>query len=149
MIFVDTNVFVVALRYPRDRHFDVNARFLHALRESGDGVTSVVNVLETCGVLSFNLNPRQLRSLYAYFDRRFAVKILAGTGTQPIVAARAKDLLGYLERKLSFGDALVAYAVEAWAPEATAFVSWDARHFTDKIGPPALTPAEFLDQAGG
>ncbi len=148
MIFVDTNVFVVALRYLRDPHFAVNARFLDALRESGDGITSVVNVLETCGVLSFNLNPRQLRSLYAYFDRRFAVRIVAGSGKRPLIGAGAEDILGYLGRKLALGDALVAYAVETWAPEATAFVSWDAPHFTDKIGPPALTPAEFLDKAG-
>ena len=148
MIFVDTNVFVVALRYARDRNAAANARFLDALRESGDGVTSVINVLETCGVLSFNLSPRQLRALYAYFDRRFAVRIVAGPAERPLVTAGAKDLLGYLGRKLSFGDALVAYAVEAWAPDATAFVSWDARHFTGKIGPPALTPAEFLGEAG-
>jgi predicted nucleic acid-binding protein len=144
MIFVDTNVFVVALRYPRDRNAATNARFLAALRERGDGATSVVNVLETCGVLSFNLNPRQLRALYTYFDRRFAVKVVGGPAGQPIVAAGAEVILGYLGRKLSFGDALVAYAVEGWAPQATAFVSWDARHFTGKIAPRALTPDEFL-----
>lgn len=148
MIFVDTNVFVVALRYPRDQHAAVNARFLNALRESGDGVTSVVNVLETCGVLSFNLSPRQLHSLYAYFDRRFAVRVVAGPAGSPLVTAGTEEILGYLGRKLSFGDALVAYAVEAWAAEATAFVSWDARHFTGKISPPVLTPAEFLDKDG-
>jgi predicted nucleic acid-binding protein len=101
MIFVDTNVFVVALRYPRDRHAAANARFLDALRESGDGVTSVVNVLETCGVLSFNLSPRQLRSLYAYFDRRFAVRIVAGPAGSPLITAGAEDLFGYVGRRLS------------------------------------------------
>jgi predicted nucleic acid-binding protein len=144
MIFVDTNVFVVALRYPRDRNAAANARFLAALRERGDGVTSVINVLETCGVLSFNLNPRQLRALYAYFDRRFGVEVVDGPAGQPQVRAGAEEILGYLGRKLSFGDALVAYALETWAPQVTAFVSWDAGHFTGKIACQPLTPAEFL-----
>lgn len=148
MIFVDTNVFVVALRYPRDRNAAVNARFLAALRERGDGVTSVVNVLETCGVLSFNLNPRQLRALFAYFGRRFAVEVVAGPAQLTLVPAGAADILEYQGRKLSFGDALVAYTLETWTPRATAFVSWDARHFTGKIGTRALTPAEHLDEAG-
>lgn len=148
MIFVDTNVFVVALRYPRDRNAADNTRFLEILRERGDGITSVVNVLETCGILSFNLSSRQLRALYTYFDRRFAVEVLRGPGARPLIAAGAEEVLGLVMRKLSFGDALVAHALEAWAPEATTFVSWDARHFRGKIGPRALTPAEFLADAG-
>jgi hypothetical protein len=64
-------------------------------------VTSVVNVLETCGVLSFNLSPRQLRSLYAYFDRRFAVRIVAGPAGSPLITAGAEDLFGYVGRRLS------------------------------------------------
>lgn len=148
MIFVDTNVFVVALRYRRDHNAAANARFLGTLRERGNGVTSVVNVLETCGVLSFNLNPRQLRALYAYFGRRFAVEIVAGPAEQPLVTASADKILGYVGRRLSLGDALVALALETLAPRATAFVSWDARHFKGKIEIPALTPAEYLAESG-
>jgi predicted nucleic acid-binding protein len=61
MIFVDSNVFVIALRYPRDRNARANATFLEHLRDRTDAVTSVVNLLEVCGILSFNLNERQLR----------------------------------------------------------------------------------------
>ena len=146
MIFIDTNVFVVALRYPRDRNAAANARFLAALRKRGDGVTSVVNVLETCGVLSFNLSLRQLRALYVYFDCHFAVEVVGAPSKQTLVPASPEEILGYLGRRLSFGDALVAYAVETWIPQASAFVSWDAPHFAGKIAPRAFTPAEFLDQ---
>ena len=66
MIFVDSDVFLIDIRYARDRRFDVNARFLQRLRARGDGMTTIFNVLEICGVLSFNLNSRQLMELYAY-----------------------------------------------------------------------------------
>jgi predicted nucleic acid-binding protein len=149
MIFIDTNVFVLSLRYPRDANAAENRRFLDLIHERDDGVTSVINVLETCGVLSFNLSPRQLRALFAYFDRQFAVRIVGGTSEGPLVAASGREVLGYLGRRLSFGDGLVAYALETWAPRASAFVSWDARHFLGKVSAPALTPSEFLNLPNG
>jgi hypothetical protein len=48
---------------------------------------------------------------------------------------------------MSFGDALVAHAIDCWAPDATSFVSWDARHFRGKISPIVLTPSELLGGA--
>ena len=145
MIFVDTNVFVVALRYPQDPNAEDNARFLESLRKRGDGVTSILNVLETCGILSFNLNRRQLLALYTYFGNRFEVGVVPDDTGAGLVTEYAGGLLTYISRRLSFGDALVAYSVNHWASEATAFVSWDARHFRGKIFPPALTPAQFLE----
>jgi predicted nucleic acid-binding protein len=147
VIFVDTNVFVLALRYPRDPNATANADFLELIRNRGDGVTSVVNVLETCGVLSFNLNRQQLLALYAYFGRRFSVRVIPEPSTASLVTASAEEVLDYIARKLSFGDALVARAVESTVPDATAFVSWDARHFQDKISIAALNPTEFLRSA--
>ncbi len=115
------------------------------LDERGDGVTSTLNVLETCGVLSFNLNRRQLLGLYSYFARRFEIEVLPGDSGASLVPAAAPDVFGLIARRLSFGDALVADAVDCWAGDSVAFVSWDARHFRGKISPPALTPAEFLE----
>jgi hypothetical protein len=147
MIFVDSNVFVLALRYPRDVNAGDNQRFLEVLRARGDGVTSVVNVLETCGVLSCNLNRRQLLSLNAHFARRFAVTVLPESGASSVIPATAEQLLRYIGRRMSFGDALVAYAADLWAAEAEAFVSWDAGHFLGKLGIKALTPTELLGES--
>ena len=146
MIFVDSNVFVLALRYPRDANADDNRQFLDELRVRGDGVTGMVNVLETCGVLSFNLNRQQLRSLHAHFARRFAVSVIPESGTSRVIPTTVSQLLGYISRRMSFGDALVACSVDMWAADAEAFVSWDARHFQGKIEVAALTPREFLQK---
>lgn len=106
-----------------------------------------MNVLETCGVLSFNLNRRQLRSLHAYFGRRFAVKVVPERAEGGFVPASDHDILAYIARRMSFSDALVAHAIDSWAPDATTFISWDARHFRGKVSPTVLTPSEFLGRA--
>jgi predicted nucleic acid-binding protein len=146
MIFVDSNVFVLALRYPRDVNADVNTRFLETLRSRGDGVTSVVNLLEICGILSFNLNRTQLLSLFAHFARRFTVTVVPTGEPLRVVEATATEVLSYMSRRMSFGDALVAHAVDTWARDAEAFVSWDARHFQGKVISTAMTPEDFLAQ---
>lgn len=107
-------------------------------------MTTAVNVLEICGVLSFNLNRQQLLALYSYFGRRFSVRVVPDPPAQSLVTGTAEEVLDTIARQLSFGDALVARAVETSAPDAAAFVSWDARHFWDKISIPVVTPAEFL-----
>ena len=145
MIFVDTNVFVIALRYPRDRHARTNAAFLRALATRRDGVTSVVNLLELCGILSFNLNDRQLHGLFVHFPRRFRMKILPSAGSGVVVApANPTELLVWIRKRMAFGDALVADALARWAPEAELFVSWDAAHFRGKLAAPVMTPTDAL-----
>lgn len=98
-------------------------------------------------MLSFNLNARQLHSLYVYFGRRFAVRVLPERTEGSLVPASAREILSYVGRRLAFGDALVACAVELWVDEATAFISWDAPHFRGKVGVRVVTPAEFLEES--
>lgn len=80
MIFVDSDVFLIDLRYPRDRRVSPNAEFLKGIYRRGDGLTTIFNLLEICGVLSFNLSPRQLRELYAYLPTRYRVAVGPGHG---------------------------------------------------------------------
>lgn len=145
LIVVDSNVFVIDLRYPRDRHASVNRRFLHELAQSGRGATSIFNVLEICGILSFNFNSQQLRELFLYFSQRYHVQVLPfATLDRPLPLLSGTDVLGYLEQKASFGDALLMATIAKHLPEAAQFVSWDAPHFRGKLQIPVLTPGEFL-----
>lgn len=147
MIFVDSNVFVIALRYPRDRNARANAAFLAHISERGDAVTSVVNLLEVCGIVSFNLNERQLRALYRHFGRRFGVRVVPDEREErAVVPAAPAELLALMSSKMSLGDAIVAVALLRWAPAADTFVSWDARHFAGKLATRVVTPAQFLDR---
>jgi predicted nucleic acid-binding protein len=150
MTFVDSNVFVIALRYPADRNARANTAFLSRLAARGDGVTSVVNLIEVCGILSFNLNERQLRGLYRHFARRFGVRVVPEDPEgRAVMPATPSELLMLMASRMSFGDALVASAVARWAPAARAFVSWDAKHFAGKLPARVVTPSQFLERAAG
>ena len=69
LIFIDTNVFIIDLRYKRDKHFRKNRAFLDFIASSSKGVTSIFNLLEICGILSFNLNRQQLMELFYFLPK--------------------------------------------------------------------------------
>lgn len=60
LVLVDTNIFAIDLRYKRDSNFENNRAFLDLIAEKKNGFTTIVNLLELCGILSFNLNEKQL-----------------------------------------------------------------------------------------
>jgi hypothetical protein len=144
---IDTPVFVIDLRYKRDRHFSANRAFLDRVAKEGHAATTIFNLLEVCGILSFNLNDEQLREMLHYFPQHYNVDVLPhSTLESPLPALKTGDLFDVISRKTSFGDALIISAVERHIPGTAGFVSWDARHFKGRLSIPALTPREFLEQ---
>ncbi len=144
LIVVDTDVFVRDLRYVRDRQYKTNRRFLETLRKEQNGTTTIVNLLELCGILSFNLSPSQLKELFFYFPRRYQIEVLpihTVEGSLPEVEVH--KLFDRIESKMSFGDALVAAFIENFIPGADLFVSWNAKHF-QSLHILAVTPSQFL-----
>lgn len=145
LTIIDTSVFVIDLRYKRDRNFAVNRDFLDRIAQSRSGATTLFNLLEVCGVLSFNLNERQLRELFFYFTEHFRVEVLPHLDFESFLPAlKVGDLFEIISRKLSFGDALIVAAIEKCVPGAARFVSWNAQHFAGRLSIPSLTPKEFL-----
>ena len=145
LILLDTNIFVIDLRYRRDRNFRTNRRLLDRVASDGDGATTVFNVLEVCGILSFNLNDEQVRELFHHFPARYGVRVLPADGTdRPLPGLTCAEVLETIARKASFGDALLIATIERHVPGAAAFVSWDADHFRDKLAVPVLSPEEIL-----
>lgn len=146
MIFLDSDVFLIDLRYRRDRRFADNDAFLAELRKSGrQAVTSIFNILEVCGVLSFNLNERQLAELYRYLPVHYSLRVYPGwqpdTSLPRFTARRILEVMG---KKASLGDALVISAVLDMGLAVSYYVSWNARHFAQHLPVPAVTPAEAL-----
>lgn len=147
MIFVDSNIFVIDLRYPRDANTRVNRDFLDWVGTGEPCVTGRINLLEICGVLSFNLSHLQLRELYHHFARRYRIGLVPAASESALSKGECTDLLELIGRKMSLGDAIVAWTMERYCPGTSAFISWNARHFNRKLRCPALTPAEFLHTA--
>jgi predicted nucleic acid-binding protein len=152
LTIVDTNVFVIDLRYRRDRNFKANRRLLDRIARDDDGATTLFNVLEVCGILSFNLNAVQVRELFFHFPAKYGIRIVpAASVDRALPELTVGELLEAIAKKASLGDALLAATIEKHAPGATRFVSWDADHFRDKLSVPVFTPKEYLrgDQRRG
>lgn len=144
MIFVDSNVFVIDLRYPRDPLYPANRDFLAVIRESGDGATTLANLLEVAGILSFNLNRTQLRALVTYFPQNYRVRVFPVPETDSYLPATPiSGLLELMEQRCAFGDALVLHLAERFATPKSTFVTWDASHFAGKTSLAVMTPEEY------
>ena len=146
LVLVDTNVFVIDLRYKRDAHYKTNRAFLDHLAEHNNGFTTVINLLELCGILSFNLNENQLAELWSYFQDRYTVVVLP----VPKLAAnlpsiQIKDIFDLLTRKTSLGDALMMSVAKKHLPFIAKMITWDNMHFKNIFNGTVLTPEEFLN----
>ena len=142
---IDTSVFIVDLRYKRDKNFAVNRAFLDQIARERSGATSVFNLLEVCGVLSFNLNEKQMQELFFYFPQRYQVAVFPHPDLEgALPALKVGDLFDIIFKKVGFGDALIVAATEKYVPGAARFVSWNAQHFVGRLSIPSLTPKEFL-----
>jgi hypothetical protein len=148
MLAIDSDVFLIDCRYRSDAKYIVNRRFLDELAAQGvQRATTLFNLLEICGVLTFNLNPDQLRAFYANFASRYGVRILApelperfGQRMVDLIAGRA---LGVIFRRVSFGDALAMLTAESH-PSVTTIVTWNASHFAGKTQRRVVTPEQWL-----
>ena len=145
MIFVDSNLFVIDLRYPDDANYRLNRRALARLGRDRTGMTGILNVLEICGILSFNLSAVSLHALYVHFAQRYRVTVVPGGGydTQ-LPAPAARDVLAMMEKRMALKDAEIALTVEQHTASLNAFVTWNAKHFAGKLSVPVLTPREWL-----
>jgi len=144
-IFVDTDVFVRKLRYPRDPNSEINAHFLERVKEGVvKGATSIFNVLETCGVMSFNLSSESLVGLYSGFAEHFGVKIFFPADHEGNLQYDYVDILKHIRTKQSLGDAHVSYVVEKFASLVSGVVSWNAKDFAGRLPVPVMTPEELL-----
>ena len=145
LILIDTNIFVIDLRYKRDVNFKMNRAFLSAVAQSSNGFTTIVNLLELCGILSFNLNQNQLLDLWAYFQEQYKITVLPEPRIQSTFPGVAiQRLFDKLCKKTSFGDALMMVVAEKHLPFVETMVTWDNEHFKDKYNGKVLTPGEYM-----
>ena len=144
LVLVDTNLFVIDLRYKRDSNFEINRAFLDLIGEKKNGFTTIVNLLELCGILSFNLNEKQLIELWVYFQDKYGVVVLPVPSFEtdfPII--KIKEIFDLISRRTSLGDAIMISVAKKHLPFVTTLVTWDDLHFKDIFPGTVLTPERF------
>ena len=148
LVLVDTNIFVIDLRYKRDAHYKTNRAFLEHIGEKKNGFTSIVNLLELCGILSFNLNEKQLTELWFYFQDRYGVVVLPVPSFEThLPEIGVKEIFDLLKSRTSLGDALMISVAKKHLPFIATMVSWDKLHFENIFQGAILTPEEFLQSS--
>ena len=145
LVLVDTNIFVIDLRYKRDSNFKINRAFLDFIAKKKSGFTTIVNLLELCGILSFNLNEKQLIELWVYFQDKYSVVVLPVPSFEtnfPIV--KIKEIFDLISSKTSLGDALMISVAKKHLPFVSTMVSWDDIHFKKNFSGTVLTPKKYF-----
>ena len=145
LVLVDTNIFVIDLRYKRDTNFKVNRAFLDLIAERKTGFTTIVNLLELCGILSFNLNETQLTELWFYFQDRYSIPVIPEAKFENrFPEIEIEDIFNLIKNRTSLGDALMISVSQKYLPFISTMVTWDNVHFGTIFNGTVLTPAEYL-----
>jgi len=145
-VLIDTDVFLIDLRYTRDSKYSENRYFLEQVKKGKlVGWTTVYNLMEVCGILSFNLNPHSLQELFIGFAAQFNVRVLFPKAKEKDgrVFFIPAEILEVMKHKLSFADALIADIAQKYSRRLDFFVTWNAVHFKKKLSFKVLTPDEL------
>jgi len=145
LVLIDTNVFVIDLRYKSDIYYKLNRAFLDCIAKKQTGFTTIVNLLELCGILSFNLNEKQLTELWFYFQDRYLVSVLPVPNLETgFPAIGINEIFDLIKNRISLGDALMISVAKKHLPFISTMVTWDKPHFENIFPGTVLTPEEYL-----
>ena len=152
MIVVDTDVLLLAFAFQRDERQPANAAFLQQV-QARNAATTIYNVLELLGKLSFNLAPERLDAWHSWLVDAYQLTVLwpfSPGGPTSTLSFREEIFERPFARmravQMPFMDALILNLADR-IPGVTHFVTWNARRFQDKSGLLAMTPEEYLERA--
>jgi hypothetical protein len=148
MILLDSDILLIDLRYPNDPRFAINRQALQQLRSDNIplGLTSQV-LLETVGILSFNVSPARVAQLPLYICFQYQLVVLPDVNQHPDYAGcTVQQLMTQMALQMALGDAVQAVQVAQFASFADGLLTWNAKHFQGKLAIPVLTPQDWLHQ---
>ena len=135
MVIMDTDVLLLAFAFPRDERQKTNQKFLEAV-QTAQPATTIYNVMETLGQLSFNLSAEQLNQWQDWLVNAYNLIIIWDVD-ENITVENWREII--YERPfqkmqsvhMAFMDALILLSVER-APDVEGFITWNAKHFKGK-----------------
>ena len=149
MVVIDSDVLLLAFAFANDSKQEVNRAFLEAV-QTAQPATTIYNVMEVPGQLSFNLSPERLDQWQSWLVDAYQLTIIwmADDGLKMGKESFREELYERPYQKIRsvrmpFMDALIISLVER-APDVECFVTWNAKHFKGKTSLKVLTPEEYL-----
>lgn len=149
MVVIDSDILLLAFAYPNDDRQKVNQKFLEAV-QTAQPATTIYNVMETLGQLSYNLSAEQLDGWQDWLANAYNLTIIWDADPKDRADPETWREIIY-ERpfqkmqtvRMAFMDALILSTAEH-APDVEYFVTWNAKHFKGKTSLTVLTPEEYL-----
>jgi peroxiredoxin len=97
--------------------------------------------LELCGILSFNLNEKQLTELWSYFQQKYQVAVLPFPSLDvKFPEVEIREIFDMLKTRTSLGDVLMISVDKKHTPFCRTMIFWDNLHFETIFQGPVLTP---------
>jgi hypothetical protein len=151
MVVIDSDVLLLAFAFHNDVRQRANADFLEAV-QTAQPVTTIYNVMEVLGQLSFNLTPQRLKRWESWLVNAYQLTVLwpvdpdESTGIGLFREELYERPFAKMQKeRMAFMDALILGLAER-TPEAECLVTWNARHFKGKSQLSILTPGEYLER---
>jgi len=143
VVAVDTDVLAIHHFFTFDKRFKTNKTFLgNVVKRSTLGIT-IHNLLELYGLATIAWGSEKAYELYRGYLRARNVAILIPPYPTDWTHFTEK-ICKYLAKKMHYGDALIAWAVDETRPSM--FVTWNKKHFQNRMEVRVLTPEEFLKE---
>lgn len=144
MILIDSDVFILDLFYPTDARTGANKQFLEL--DIAGRATTIFNVLEACGIASFNKSSEDIKQLFYAFHQTYNLDILYPKVMAPLPEDVLKHLVAMtftrILLKMNFNDALILATAESF--HVSTFVTWNIKHFETRTSIPITTPEDFV-----
>lgn len=146
LIFLDSNLFIIDRFFRRDALYPATHAFLASL-PALSGAVPLFTLFELCGAASFRLSIEETERWLHRFVMVYPVRVLnpfgAGDGTAAAwLGSFADDVIRYIARRMTLGDAILAREADRYAAEAV--VTWNIKDFTGRTAVPVMTPDQFM-----
>jgi len=110
MLLIDSDVFIIDRRYRKDAKYRTNKNFLDFVHEE-EKYTTVFNLLEITGILSYNLSTSDIERFYYAFPDYYKINIISPVtntlSADSFMSELTNDIYEIIKKKLNFGDALI------------------------------------------
>jgi hypothetical protein len=151
MILLDADVQLLDIRYPADVKFAMNRKALERIHteQLPTGITSQA-LLETVGILSFNLSPQTVPRLAHQLCLQYRLSVIPDLEKHPAYAGcTVQDLVEQMTSRMALGDAVQAVQIAQYGAALECLLTWNVKHFTGKLAVPAYTPEYWLSLRTG
>ncbi len=151
MVIIDSDVLLLAFAFVNDKKQEKNHLFLEKV-QTAQPATTIYNVMEVLGQLSFNLSPERLNQWNSWLVDAYQLTVI-WMADEEIKMSKEYFREELYERpyqkmrtmRMHFMDSLIISLAER-VPNAEYFVTWNAKHFKSKTNLTVLTPEQYLSK---